>query len=370
MNSESTEPPRGQIGDTPLAWLMSDPKASALVTQLSRQLADLRRADAKGGIPPVLTLSQEDIRYARTAWNKAIRLGESRLYSLATVIAWRLLKTRQLELVGRVYASSRHESERRRFVIEETLTRDDLTRHADHALATRLARRYRYRPGPSSPFGKLYVRASFLDLRPLEAVDEPLATRVMTRVKVDDQIWNKVCDSLFDIDQIVRRNKILNAQSKYIKDVFGIKVLTPSKMASYRADEVLTPLRLDDAELGELDLALSCGRDVELVEQKDYLGLPEGERKQTGWEAIKNVYRWEGQVFELQIQTEGNYFLESSDLSDTSHRTFEMRRSALRAELDEQVPFYREFRALLKVLFRYGRVRRGTTLPSWLRIKT
>ena len=75
-------------------------------------------------------------------------------------------------------------------------------------------------------------------------------------------------------------------------------------------------------------------------ESKDYLSLPPEKKKKTGWEALKNVYAWRDQVFEVQIQTEANYHLETSDLSNTSHRTFDMRRQTLRQKLDEVIPHY------------------------------
>ena len=67
---------------------------------------------------------------------------------------------------------------------------------------------------------------SFLELRPLEAVGAAPATIVLTRVKVDDQIWNKVCDALFDVDNLVARDKILNPLSQTICLLRGNRLLS------------------------------------------------------------------------------------------------------------------------------------------------
>ena len=90
-------------------------------------------------------------------------------------------------------------------------------------------------------------------------------------------------------------------------------------------------------------------------------------KKQTGWAALKNVYRWGGQVFEVQIQTQANYWLEEWDLSRASHRTFEMQRRLLRRDLEERVAHYREFRRLLKAIFS-ERPRTSSEVPSWLEL--
>jgi hypothetical protein len=132
-----------------------------------------------------------------------------------------------------------------------------------------------------------------------------------------------------------------------------VKILTPRRADSYKCDEILSDVTFTPGQIEELGLgpdpALLA---LQLVERKDYIGLPKEQRKQTGWEAIKNVYRWGSQLFEVQIQTEANFFLESLHLTDTSHRTFEMKRRQMRRELERLVPHYADYRRLLKLLFR------------------
>ncbi len=362
---------REASADSPLAFLIRDERTQRLLSRLAIQL-DALRAEAEGGAAaPVLVLQEDEILYARSQWEDAVLLGEQRLHDLATLWAWGLFGTRRLELAARIIASPKREVESRRITIEETLSREELHQMSDQRLAARIARRYRYRSrGRGAAFDKLLARASFLELRPLELGPSAHVTRLMTRVKLDDQIWNKVADLFFDIDELLERDKLLGPLSKYVKDVFGLKLLTMKREAAYAvADDI------DRLEFGAEDLELlgipKADSKVDLIETKDYLALPPEQKKKTGWEALKNVYRWCGQVFEVQIQTEANYFLETHDLSDTSHHTFHMKRDELRSSLDERVPHYKDLRLVLKTLFRSRRRRhKAPQLPPWLELET
>jgi hypothetical protein len=355
---------------SPLALLVeSDHRVDHLLRQLASQLTGLVRADENGSTAPTLELSRQDIEHARAHWEDHVLAGERRLYDLATLLARRLTGTLKVQLVARLVAGPREEeeSEEARIVIEEPISREMLERVTDFTLAARIARHYLYRPQYTAPFGKLYPRASFLEFRPLEANDSAPAARVLTRVKANDQIWNKVCDALFDIDALAVRDKLFNTATKYVKDVFGIKVLTARNDESYQAHQMLLGMQLSADDLAFVKRP-GAHAELELLEHKDYLSLPTDQKKLTGWEAIKNVYRWDGQLFEVQIQTEANYFLEVADLTQTSHRTFEMQRRNLRRQLEERVPHYRDFRMLLKSVFAPKGDVGDIPLPSWLRI--
>lgn len=336
--------------------LVRDERTNRLLASLSAHLDDLRAATLKGDPPPILELGRAEIDNCRNTWEAGVLNGEHHLYDLATLLAQRLAGTRQIQLVARVVMGQKEEEEgpgSQRIVIEETITRENLKRVTDYTLAQRIARRYRYRASHDQPFGVLYPRASFLEMWPLVTSEDALTTRVLTRVKTNDQIWNKVCDALFAVDSLVRRNKIFNSGSKYIKDVFGVKILTLKSPDSYRVERLLTKLRWTAEELEELNVTPESSLfGLEQVERKDYLSLPPEQKKQTGWEAIKNVYRWGSQLFEVQIQTEANFNLEALHLTDTSHRTFEMKRRQMRRELEKVVPHYAAYRRLLKLLFR------------------
>jgi hypothetical protein len=320
------------------------------------QLEGLRGAEGSDMAAPQLEIERSEIEYCRNTWEQGVLHGEQMLYDIATLMCHRLTGARQIEHVARVVVGLKEEDESpgaKRIVIEEHITRENLKRFTDYSLAQRIARRYRYRESHEQPFGVLYPRASFLELWPLESLEEAPATRVLTRVKSSDQIWNKVCDALFEIDSIVQRDKILNGGSKYIKDVFGIKILTPRRVDSYTVNRMLSEMQFAHDELAGLGIEATAGMHrLELIEHKDYLALAPEQKKRTGWEALKSVYRWGSEIIEVQIQTEANYFLEALHLTDTSHRTFEMQRRQMRRRLEEIVPHYRSFRRLLKLLFR------------------
>jgi len=340
--------------DSPIAMLVKDERTNRLLHSLQQQLEALRASD--GLSPPVLVLEKKDIDYCRDTWDHGVLRGEHRLYDLAALVCRRLTGTSNIQHVARVVVGPKEEEEApggARIVIEEHITHENLKRFTDYSLATRITRRYRYRASHEQPFNVLYPRASFLELWPLDVREESPATRVLTRVKTNDQIWNKVCDALFAIDSLLARDKLLNPHSKYVKDVFGIKVLTPRKSDSYRVEKILDGLTWSFDELATIGLPAEVGlQKLDVVERKDYLTVPLEQKKRTGWEAIKNVYRWGGHLFEVQVQTEANYFLEALHLTDTSHRTFEMHRRQMRRDLEQQVPHYAEFRRLLKMLFR------------------
>lgn len=356
---------------SPLAMLVRDTRTNRLLQQLAAHVQAMAAADEAGWAPPVLTLERTELDYCRDQWELGVLRGEHRLYDLATLIAWRITGTRQVELVARVLVGQREEEESvqsPRIVIEERISREELKRVTDYSLAQRISRHYRYRQRYDEPFSKLYARASFLELRPLHFADDAIGIRVMTRVKANEQVWNKVCDALFDIDSVIERDKILNSRSKYVKDVFGIKILTTRNSDSYRVDAALRAAHFGQRELLEVGVAPEPTLErLDLIEHKDYLALPPDQKKKTGWEAIKNVYRWGGQVFEVQIQTEANYFKEVMDLTNASHRTFEMHRRRMRWDLEERIPHYRDMRRLLKHLFRPDPAR-DFVLPSWLSI--
>ena len=329
--------------------MIQDERINRVLIRLADQLDALKAADESGHAPPALLLSRNEMAYVRESWEKAVLVGEQRLYNLATLLAYALTGTHRIQRVARVVAGPKeeYETDDARIVIEEFISRDRLERTTDYGLAESIVKRYRYRPLDGDTFGSIYARASFLDFRPLEIGEDASATRVMTRVKANDSMWNKVCDALFDIDNVVARHKILNPKSKYVKDVFGIKILTTHPEQSYQVEELIEAMTFDEMMCADLNMHEQVGA-LELVERKDYLAKPS---KDTGWRALKNVYRWGQHFFEVQIQTEVNYFAEVSDLSSTSHRTFDMQRRHLRWALEKQLPHYREFRHLLRGIF-------------------
>src|SRR6202022_718605 len=49
--------------------------------------------------------------------------------------------------------------------------------------------------------------------------------KVISRIKAEEQIWNKVVDSIFGFDQLVNADKQLRHLGGFVKDVFGVKAV-------------------------------------------------------------------------------------------------------------------------------------------------
>ena len=99
---------------------------------------------------------------------------------------------------------------------------------------------------------------------------------MISRIKAEEEIWNKVCDELFKIDELVTRDKELAKLSRYVKDVFGLKVVvsTPDKARELQEQleaMVFSPQRLHQA----LVPYETKNMKMDFIEVKDYLGGPQ-----------------------------------------------------------------------------------------------
>jgi len=262
--------------------MTKDERTSLFLARIALQLDMLRDADANGKTADELVLSREEMGYVRGQWEEIVLRGEQKLHALASVLSEGLLRTENIQRVARVVAGQKEEIETTdsRIVIEEFISPEQLAHTTDYRLAAEIARRYMYRPHGEEEFSSIYPRASFLEFRPLELGEGSVATRVITRVKANDAIWNKVTDALFDIDAVISRDKILNTKSKYVKDVFGIKILVGNTRDCYAVES-----QLDDMDLTPVfpnhgqPQALN---QLELIERKDYLRGDGQKKKRVG----------------------------------------------------------------------------------------
>jgi hypothetical protein len=88
---------------------------------------------------------------------------------------------------------------------------------------------------------------------------------------------------------------------------------------------------------------------LEFVEVKEY--MTNGHQKQSGWEAMKSVIRWNRKTFELQIRPLRNFLHERERLTHESHVSFKAQREQVRQQVAEQMPLFRFYRDLLQWLF-------------------
>jgi hypothetical protein len=174
--------------------------------------------------------------------------------------------------------------------------------------------------------------------------------RLHTRIKAEEAIWNKVVDEIFDLDRFVEQDKALRHLSRYVKDIFGIKLVVGEIDDVYRLQNAVQQLSWSAAALHDAGVAATPETQrLELVEVKEYLA--NGHQKQSGWTAMKSVVRWNAKTFELQIQPLRNFLHERERLTGESHVSFKAQREQVRQQVAEQLPLFRFYRDLLQWLF-------------------
>ena len=155
--------------------------------------------------------------------------------------------------------------------------------------------------------------------------------RLLSRVKAEEEIWNKVADEIFNLDGLVLRDKELRHLSRFVKDVFGIKVVVADEADVYKVHQALTALELKNEALARFSLPPGVwASSLEFLEVKDYLDREH--RKRSGWKAMKSVVRWADKTFEIQLQPLGNFLHEREALTRESHAGFKARREELRTK--------------------------------------
>jgi hypothetical protein len=192
-------------------------------------------------------------------------------------------------------------------------------------------------------------------------------TKLLSRIKAEQEIWNKVSDEIFDLDRLFARDKQLRKLSRYVKDVFGIKLLTEDARSARALHSHLTTWRWTDEDIRKLQLPglpadLRPLRTLEFLEIKDYLS--QGAGKTSGWTAIKSVVRWWDQTFELQLQPLPNYYREQERFTRESHRSFKLSREQFREDAANRLPLYGFIRDLLRWLFSPERYPHRPTFPG------
>lgn len=302
-----------------------------------------------------IEISRQLIAKVRESFRASILDGEWHLHSLGHLLASILLDG-EFELHSNVIGALPGE-EGRPFLIRERISRDTLFSVTDIDLGNHMIDNFRYHKGDQwVPIG---LSANFIEYVPFSRPASGV-NRLTSRVKAEEELWNKVTDEIFGLDDLVTRDKQLQKYSKFIKDVFGLKIVCEDDATCMRVHEQLETMTLsasDVARLQELcDLSVSVDRSeperlLEFIETKDYLNCDTSKMKKTGWKALKSVAKWKGRLFEIQIQPLANYYLELDHMSGPSHRSFKTQRDTLRDEIARRYPLYRFYRDLLKMLF-------------------
>ena len=330
---------------SPLQIVTSDP----LIHQFIGYLQHAReRILAAPGVEHELVISRSRVDEVAHAFGRMVRRGEERLHRLARLLADTLYEGPH-ELRSVVVGSIPSSGER--FLIQQPLSVSRLYGLTDLDLGQRLIRSVRL----SGPEGWEEPRlvANAVEYLPVE--ENPFhAHKIISRIKAEEEVWEKVLDEIFDLDELVRRDKQLRHLSRYVKDVFGLKIVVGSTPDAPRLQRHLESLVWTMQELETHHVpAIEANQRLEFLETKDYLS--NDARKHSGFMAVKSVVMWWERPFEIQIQPLRNYYRERERITKESHGAHMQRRDELRSTLAEQVPLMRFLRTLLRWLFFYPR---------------
>lgn len=333
---------------------LEDPVLHRFISYLAEKKSE---QEANPGLHTKIEISRSFVTSVRESFRRNILDGERHLHVLAHLLASILLEV-DFELNSNVIGVLPGDEDRP-FLIRERITRDTLFSVTDIDLGNQMLDNFRYHKDRA--WVPLELSANFVEYIPL---GRPLTgvNRLTSRVKAEEELWNKVTDEIFHLDQLVSCDKHLRQYSKYVKDIFGIKIVCDDESTCISVHEQLKETAIDGPaweKLGALpDLPLageakfSCDRTLEFVETKDYLTCAPSEMKRTGWKALKSVVKWHDRLFEIQVQPLNNYYLELDHMAGPSHRSFKLRRDSMRDEIAQRIPLYGFYRNLLKMLFK------------------
>lgn len=321
-------------------WMVSQ---EPLLNDLVVYLAAVRDQFTKGPSKELqLVFSRKHLKECRKAFDRMIRKGEESLHRLCELLCAALVGKYQLQsvVIGEVPSSGE------RFTLTQLISQRDLYSTIDLDLGNRQLQKLRYFDGQSWVAPALV--ANMVEYQPVEPNGFGVF-KLISRIKAEEELWNKVVDEIFGLDSLVKRDKQLRHLSHYVKDIFGIKIVVASPDEAAALHTHLTELTWSDEAL-KLHQAEVTSETVSLdfVETKNYLAEHE---KSSGWEAIKSVVLWNARMFEIQIQPLSNFWREREHLTRESHTGFKSRREEVRQQVAERIPLFRFYQNLLRWLF-------------------
>jgi hypothetical protein len=321
---------------SPLFMAIDDPVLHRFISYLAEKKQE-QEQDPEKHIQ--IELTHQMIAHVRGVFRQNILEGERKLHSLAHILAQNLFEE-DFELHSNVIGLlPDDDDDERPFLIREKISRQTLFSLLDIDLGNQMLDNFRYNlHGEWIPLG---LSANFVEYIPVRNPGTGV-NRLTSRVKAEEEIWNKVTDEIFQVDQLVSRDKHLQRFSKYVKDIFGIKVICEDDATCLHIHDKIEGLELQENER------------LEFIETKNYLTCEPARMKKTGWKALKSVVCWHDRLFELQVQPLGNYYLELDHMSGPSHSNFKIRRDDFRHEIAKALPLYGFYRDLLRMLFRDG----------------
>jgi hypothetical protein len=331
---------RSELDEVSPLWMVSQAPALNELVVMLRRARDELEAGTLGG---TLTFSRAALARARAEFTAMIRRGERDLHALAGLLSQSLLGSYGVRSSAIGEVERTHE----RFIITVDVTEEDVAASTDLDLGTRILARLAI--ADQRGWMRAALVSNVVEYEPTEPTPRNVY-RILTRIKAEEEIWNKVADELFELDALVLRDKQLRHLGRFVKDVFGVKVVVGAEADAYQLQEHLASLRFPDQGLTARGLPLDdAHRRLQFVETKDYLERPS--RKQSGWSALKSVVHWGGRTFEIQVQPLSNFLHERERLTRESHAGFKATRERVRDEVAQRLPLFGFYRALLRWLF-------------------
>jgi ppGpp synthetase/RelA/SpoT-type nucleotidyltranferase len=323
---------------SPLWMVSQEPLLNDLVAYLSKVREALEK---QPDVPHEMTFSRAQLRQCRAAFDRMIRKGEEGLHRLCELFCNSFVGTYQLQSLVIGETPTTHE----RFTLTQILSRHDLYSTMDLDLGNRQLRKLQYYDGATwvSPI----LVANMVEYQPTEPNTHGVH-KIISRIKAEEELWNKVVDEIFGLDSLVTRDKQLRHLSYYVKDIFGVKIVVGTPEEAVQLHEELERLAWSSSDLQAVGEPFSPkAEQLIFLETKDYI---RGGEKNSGWEAMKSVIIWSGKMFEVQVQPLGNFWREREHLTRESHAGFKSRREEIRQQVAEQIPLFRFYQNLLRWL--------------------
>lgn len=332
----------GEPEFSPLLMISSEPILNGFLARLNLERQHIME---KPDAAHLLRFSRAEIAEVQQSFAHVIRQGEASLHRLCELLSDTLLDgdvSLQSVVIGEVEATGK------RFKLSEPIRPEDLYVQTDLQLGTRQLDKLSIETPRGTSRAKLISNS--VEYQPLEK-NRFSVHKMISRIKAEEELWNKVCDELFQLDQIVQRDKSFRELGRFVKDIFGVKVIVESPEAARELFECLTQIAWTEETLSHHGVdTLNGAEKLRLVELKDYLS----DRKKSGWGALKAVFQWAGKTFEIQIQTANSYHRELLYLTRESHAGHKQRREALRRTIGQQIPLFAFYLDLLQWLFVSG----------------
>ena len=205
---------------TPLWMITQEPELNNLVKYL-QQKRDVITDNPNQ--EHVLTFSRRHIEAAREDFSRMVRRGEMRLHRLSELTGSEIFCTRYSRQVVVVGQRNGRNGQGQRFQLVQPLSAQELYAQTDLDLGSRQLERFMWQD-KSQSWSKASLVANFVEYDALE-VNEWGVFKCISRIKAEEEIWNKVVDEIFEIDALVKREKELRHLSRFVKDVFGLKIV-------------------------------------------------------------------------------------------------------------------------------------------------